>query len=32
MMRKSNNIRAALGTDIETQYKWSYQFDYEVNL
>lgn len=28
---ESNNIRAALGTDIETQYKWSYQFDYEVN-
>jgi uncharacterized protein with beta-barrel porin domain len=27
----SNNIRAAFGTDIETQYKWSYQFDYEVN-
>ena len=28
---ESNNIRAAIGTDIETQYKWSYQFDYEVN-
>ena len=28
---ESNNIRAAFGTDIETQYKWSYQFDYEVN-
>ena len=28
---ESNNIRAAIGTDIETQYKWSYQFDDEVN-
>ena len=28
---KSSNIRAALGTDIETSSKWFYQLDYELN-
>ena len=28
---KSSNIRAALGTDIETPSKWFYQLDYELN-
>ncbi len=28
---KSSNIRAALGTDIETPSEWFYQLDYELN-
>ena len=28
---RSNNIRAALGTDIKTLSKWAYQLDYELN-